>query len=84
MVRGLIERDILPSSPGWTVMELARAGGRARPAMAEALNAAASVFSEIWYGLRPATAADDAAMRTYATAVAAVAAEPASTVGSPA
>ncbi len=80
IVRGLIERDVLPSSPGWTVMELARAGGLARPQMSGALNAAAGVFSEIWYGLRPATAEDDAAMRTYAAAVAAVAAEPAAAV----
>jgi Domain of unknown function (DUF4129) len=76
MVRGLIERGLLPVSPGWTVMELAAAGGRARPAMAGPLNAAAGIFSEIWYGLRPATAGDDAAMRTYATAVAAIAEQP--------
>jgi hypothetical protein len=77
MLRSLIERGLLPSSPGWTVMELARAGGRARPALADPLAAAATVFSEIWYGLRPATADDDAAMRRHADAVAAVvAAEP--------
>src|SRR5690606_4327679 len=72
MLRSLIERDLLPASPGWTVMELARAGGRARPALADPLDAAATVFSEIWYGLRLATADDDAAMRRHATAVAAV------------
>lgn len=77
MLRGLIERDLLPSSPGWTVMELVRAAGRTRPALAEPLDAAARIFSEIWYGLRPATADDDAAMRRHADAVAAVvAAEP--------
>jgi hypothetical protein len=72
ILRGLIERDLLPSSPGWTVMELARAGGRTRAALTGPLDAAAGIFSEIWYGLRPATAEDDAAMRGYADAVAAV------------
>jgi hypothetical protein len=77
MLRSLIERGLLPSSPGWTVMELVRAGGRARPSLVEPLDAAARIFSEIWYGLRPATADDDAAMRRHAAAVAAlVAAEP--------
>lgn len=77
MIRGLIERDLLPASPGWTVMELARAGGRNRPELAASLDAAAAIFSDIWYGLRPATADDDAAMREHAAAVAAlVAAEP--------
>ncbi|MBX6751558.1 MAG: DUF4129 domain-containing protein [Micromonosporaceae bacterium] len=72
MLRSLIERGLLPTSPGWTVMELVRAAGRARPALAEPLDAAATIFSEIWYGLRPATADDDAAMRRHAAAVAAV------------
>jgi hypothetical protein len=76
MLRGLIERDLLPASPGWTVMELAAAGRRVRPALSGPLGAAAELFSEIWYGLRPATAEDDAAMRGHADAVAAVAAAP--------
>lgn len=79
MLRSLIERDLLPSSPGWTVMELASAGGRGRPALAASFDAAARIFSEIWYGLRPATADDDAAMRGHAAAVAAAAVEPAPT-----
>jgi hypothetical protein len=72
MLRALMERDLLPTSPGWTVMELAATGARVRPAMAAPLRAAAALFSEIWYGLRPATADDDAAMRGYAEQVAAV------------
>jgi hypothetical protein len=71
ILRDLIERGILPPSPGWTVMELAAAAGRTRPALAVPMAGAAGVFSEIWYGLRPATAADDAAMRGHATAIAA-------------
>ena len=76
MLRGLIERDLLPPSPGWTVMELAAAGARVRPGLAAPLGGAARIFSEIWYGLRPATADDDAAMREHASSVAAVAAAP--------
>jgi uncharacterized protein DUF4129 len=66
IVRTLIERDLIPNSPGWTVTELAAAAGRARPALSPALRAATGVFSEIWYGLRPAHDSDDAAMRRCA------------------
>jgi hypothetical protein len=69
MVRDLIERGVLPHTPGWTVMELAAAAGQARASLAPPLRAAVDVFSEIWYGLRPAGPADDAAMRTYAEEV---------------
>jgi hypothetical protein len=77
MLRLLIERGILPASPGWTVMELAGAARRARPALAGPLSDAADVFSKIWYGLRPATEQDDAAMRSHAAEVARVADAPA-------
>jgi uncharacterized protein DUF4129 len=79
MLRLLIERELLPASPGWTVMELAAAGARARPALGGPLAAAAGVFSEIWYGLRPATVDDDAAMRGYAAGVAEIVAAPVAT-----
>jgi hypothetical protein len=72
IVRDLIERGVLPHSPGWTVTELARGAAAARPPLAAPLAGAVAVFSEIWYGLRPATAADDAAMRAHAGAVATV------------
>jgi hypothetical protein len=77
IVRDLIERDVLPHSPGWTVTELARGAAIARPPLAGPLAEAVAIFSEIWYGLRPATAGDDAAMRARAGAVAAILAEPA-------
>jgi hypothetical protein len=76
MLRVLIEKGLLPASPGWTVMELAAAGARVRAALAEPLGGAARTFSEIWYGLRPATAEDDAMMRACADAVTGVAAAP--------
>ena len=65
IIRGLIERGVVSAHPGWTVTELARAAGRARPTTAAPLAAASDVFSEIWYGLRPATVEDDLAMREY-------------------
>jgi len=77
IVRDLIERGIIPHTPGWTVTELAAAATRVRPGLAPALGGAASIFSEIWYGLRPATIADDRAMREHADAVRVIIAEPA-------
>jgi hypothetical protein len=82
VVRDLIERGVLPHSPGWTVTELARAAGQARPTLAAPLSAAVDIFSEIWYGLRPATSSDDKAMRAHANAIAGSLAQPAP-VGSP-
>jgi hypothetical protein len=76
IVRELIERGVIPHTPGWTVTELAHAASRVRPSLAGPLTGAANVFSEIWYGLRPATAEDDRAMRGYADAVRVVLAEP--------
>lgn len=69
MVRDLVERSVLAAVPGWTVTELALAGGHNRPAIAPALRCASELFSEIWYGFRPATAADDDAMRGWAEQV---------------
>jgi hypothetical protein len=81
IVRGLIERGVIPHSPGWTVTELARAAVGVQPALGSPLDAAVMIFSEIWYGLRPALRADDDAMRTHAAAIERLAVTPA---GSPA
>jgi len=64
MVRDLVDRGLLPHRPEWTVTELARAVGDTAPALAVPMGEAADVFSGIWYARRPATAADDARMRT--------------------
>ena len=69
IVRDLIERQVIDYRVGWTVTELAAAAIAARPVLTAPLRAAGSTFSEIWYALRPATAADDAAMREYAAQV---------------
>lgn len=69
IVRELIERQVIEHRPGWTVMELAYAAGRSRPEAAEPLRGAGGIFSEIWYGQRPATVDDDARMREHAAEV---------------
>jgi hypothetical protein len=69
IVKELVEREIIEHRPGWTVTELAAIAARERPATADPLRRAATVFSDIWYGQRPATADDDVQMRRYAAGV---------------
>ncbi|MFI5914546.1 DUF4129 domain-containing protein [Dactylosporangium sp. NPDC051541] len=69
MVRSLVERDILEHQPGMTVTELARAAGSARPAVEAPMRNASGIFSDIWYGERPATADHDSRMRELAAEV---------------
>lgn len=70
MVRDLIEQGVLTHTPGWTVTELAVSAVQTRPALSAPMYGAVGIFSEIWYGLRPATADDDQAMRQHAARVA--------------
>ncbi len=72
IVRDLVDRGLVPNTPGWTVTELARTAIISQPATEPALAAAVELFSEIWYGLRPAHLADDTAMRAHAAEVVAV------------
>ncbi|MEU7869599.1 DUF4129 domain-containing protein [Dactylosporangium sp. NPDC049140] len=69
MVRGLVERHVIEHQPGMTVTELARAAGAARPAVAAPMSSASGIFSDIWYGERPATAEHDGRMRELAAEV---------------
>jgi hypothetical protein len=69
IVRELVERQVLEYRAGWTVTELARMAGLARPAAARPLDGASDVFSRIWYGQQDALASHDAAMREYAAQV---------------
>jgi len=64
VVRELESRGVVEPRPGWTADEVARAGGTAVPAVAEPLGRAATLFDQVRYGGRPATAA------TYASLVA--------------
>jgi Domain of unknown function (DUF4129) len=66
MVRELVDRQVVEHRPGWTVTELAGAAGRARPVVDAPLRAAGGVFSEVWYGQRPARAQHDERMRELA------------------
>jgi hypothetical protein len=61
VVRGLDPR------PGRTAAEVASEAGSARPEWRELLWKGALTFGEIWYGRRPATAADDAVLRELDT-----------------
>lgn len=60
MVRRLVERGVIEDRPGWTVTELSAAAGLAP------LHEASTVFSDVWYAQRPATAELDARMRELA------------------
>jgi hypothetical protein len=64
MVRDLVDRGVIEHRPGWTVTELAAAAVAVRPAVDAPLGEAGRIFSDIWYGQRPADAGRDARMRT--------------------
>jgi Domain of unknown function (DUF4129) len=69
IVRELVDAGAIENRPGLTVTELARAAGQARPMVRPPLDAASRLFSDVWYGQRPAGAEQDARMREYATHV---------------
>jgi hypothetical protein len=69
IVRELVEVGVVAHHPGWTVTELAGAAGVARPPVRGPLDGASRVFSDIWYGQRPAGRAHDEQMRQYAAQV---------------
>lgn len=62
-VRGLEERGLLDERPGRTADEAATEAGRALPASAAALQRAARVFDEVYYGGRSADAGTDSLLR---------------------
>ncbi|MEV0648984.1 DUF4129 domain-containing protein [Phytomonospora sp. NPDC050363] len=72
-VRDLIDREIIDHRPGWTVTELAGAASSALPAAAAAMDDAARVFSDIWYGQHEAQAAHSRHMAELDAQVAAAA-----------
>jgi hypothetical protein len=81
IVRDLVDHGAVEHRPGWTITELAGAASLARPAVSTPLDAAGRLFSDIWYGQRPATADHDARMRDYAAAVGLALAQPRVPVG---
>ncbi|MBF9127674.1 DUF4129 domain-containing protein [Plantactinospora sp. S1510] len=66
MVRTLVDRGVLEHRPGMTVAELATAATRSRPDVDEPLGVAGGIFSDLWYGQRPARAEHDERMRELA------------------
>jgi hypothetical protein len=76
IVRSLVDRGLIGHRPGWTVTELARAAGSARPAVEPPLTQATALFSDVWYGQQPAYAEHDARMRALAERVGAAVGEP--------
>lgn len=63
IVRELEDRGVLEPRPGRTADEVAREAGALVPVVAGELRTAATVFDEVWYGGRAATAQSDAAVR---------------------
>jgi Domain of unknown function (DUF4129) len=63
ILRALVEASVITAPPGSTVVELTAAVGYALPVAHPPVHNACEVFSEIWYGQRPATAADDTRLR---------------------
>ncbi len=72
IVRVLVDAGIIVNTPGATITELAAAASAARPAVRPALAGASLVFSDIWYGQRPAGQQHDLQMRGYGRDVDAV------------
>ncbi|MGB2569404.1 DUF4129 domain-containing protein [Micromonospora citrea] len=66
MVRRLVAVGAVEQRPGLTVIELADEAARNRPPVEEPLRAAGTIFSEVWYAHRPASAAHDRRMRDLA------------------
>ncbi|MFC6014621.1 DUF4129 domain-containing protein [Plantactinospora solaniradicis] len=79
MVRTLIDRGVLEHRPGMTVAELATAATRSRPEVDGPLGAAGRIFSDLWYGQRPARAEHDERMRELAAELDRALAHPRST-----
>jgi len=62
-LRELVAARLVPPQPGWTAAELAAIAAGQHPAVAWPLSDATELFSEIWYGQRPAAHAHDERMR---------------------
>jgi hypothetical protein len=62
-IRELVAAGVVAPQPGWTAAELAAVAAEQRPGVAGPMGRAVEVFSEIWYGDRPAGRAQDDHMR---------------------
>ncbi|SCG49779.1 DUF4129 domain-containing protein [Micromonospora humi] len=66
MVRLLVTRQLVEPRAGLTVTEVTEAAARNRPTLRPTLHAAGTIFSDLWYARRPATAGHDQRMRALA------------------
>lgn len=71
-VGDLVDAGVVAPQPGWTAAELAAVAATTSPAVAHPLEVATALFSEIWYGQRPALPAHDQHMRALTGEVRAV------------
>ena len=62
-VGALAAAGVVQPEPGETAAEVAASASARRPAVAAALGGATDLFSEVWYGRRPAGPAQDEHMR---------------------
>ena len=62
-VAALTRAGVIAPPPGWTAAELTEVAVTERPGLDAPLSAATALFSEVWYGRRPATGEADAHMR---------------------
>ena len=62
-IRDLTAAGIVAPQPGWTAAELAAVASARQPAVAWPLSSATELFSEVWYGNRPARQIQDDRMR---------------------
>ncbi|MFV2101808.1 DUF4129 domain-containing protein [Micromonospora sp. LOL_024] len=66
MLHDLADRHLVRIRPGMTVTEVVAVAAAHRPPAGPPLAAAATIFSEVWYAQRPATAEHDHRMREHA------------------
>lgn len=63
VVGELVAAGVVAPQPGWTATELTTVAAASRPDLAAPLDNATALFSEIWYGQRPARPSHDDYMR---------------------
>ncbi len=66
MLHDLSDRQVVRVRPGMTVTEVVTAAAANHPPAGSPLAAAATIFSQVWYAQRPATADHDHRMRDHA------------------
>ncbi|MDI6105100.1 DUF4129 domain-containing protein [Actinoplanes sp. NEAU-A12] len=68
-VTALTRAGLITPEPGTTAAELTAEAATGRPVVGPALTGATSLFSEVWYGYRPAGPPEDERMRHLAAEV---------------